>query len=102
MTVQRILFVELLGGIGDLIFILPALDALHAAYPTASLDVFTFAPGGELLVGDPRVHEVLFARRDTDQEAEALYLADLRATLSTVAYDLVISDTRHSHIHELY
>lgn len=101
MTVQRILFVELLGGIGDLIFILPALDALHTTYPTASLDVFTFAPGGELLVGDPRVHEVLFARRGTGLEVEAPYLADLRAILATVAYDLVISDTRHSQIHEL-
>ncbi|HLH73717.1 MAG TPA: glycosyltransferase family 9 protein, partial [Chloroflexota bacterium] len=101
MTPQRILFVELLGGIGDLIFAIPSLAALHAAYPRAWLDVFTFAPGAELLVGDPRIHQVFFARRATGQEAEPPCRNDLRAVLALGHYDLVISDTRHSGIHGL-
>lgn len=101
MTPQRILFVELLGGIGDLIFALPAIDALKRSHRLAALDVLTFAPGGELLVGDPRVRQVFFARRVSGEGSEKAVRDDLRAVLDACPYDLIISDARHSGIHEM-
>ncbi len=98
MTPRRILFVELLGGIGDLIFALPAIDALKRSHRLAAIDVLTFAPGGELLVGDPRVRQVFFARRVKGEGSEKAVRDDLRAILDTCPYDLVISDARHSGI----
>ncbi len=93
---KRALFVELLGGIGDLIFALPALEALACADPTTRWDVVTFAPGGELLIDDPRVHEVFFARREAPGCGE-----DVASILAAHHYDLVVSDTRHGNIPEL-
>jgi len=101
MPVNRVLFVELLGGIGDLIFALPSIDALQRTYPSATLDVLTFAPSGELLIGDPRVHEVFFARRGHGDAAESILQQDVSAVLRTYPYDLIVSDTRHSGLHEL-
>lgn len=98
---NRMLFVELLGGIGDLIFALPAIEALKQSHPNACLDVLTFAPGGELLVKDPRVDRVLFARRKGDLDAETLVRQDVADALASRYYDLIISDSRHSGIHEL-
>ena len=40
-----ILFVELLGGIGDVLIALPAIQALARSHPDAKLAVLTFAPG---------------------------------------------------------
>lgn len=47
MQYQRILFIELLGGIGDLVIALPAIHAVARSHPKAHLTVLTFAPGGE-------------------------------------------------------
>src|SRR5204863_515626 len=41
------------NGIGDLIFALPALDALRAAYPTATITLLGLAHHAELLAGRP-------------------------------------------------
>lgn len=103
---RRALLVELLGGIGDLVFTLPALEALTRTDPDTAWDVLTFPPGGELLLGDPRVHEVFFARKGpaTGLEVDAAHPAcwhDLAAILEQGNYDLIISDTRHSEIHLL-
>lgn len=101
MAVHRALFVELLGGIGDLIFALPAIDAIKRAHPHAGLDVMTFAPGGELLVGDPRVGRVLYAHRGADPQSVAMMRQDVEAALRDGSYDLVVCDARHSGIHDL-
>ena len=55
MRLREILFVELLGGIGDLVMALPAIHALALSHPQARVSVFTFRPGIELLIGDPHV-----------------------------------------------
>lgn len=100
--IRRALFVELLGGIGDLVFVLPSLDALVRRHPEATWDVLTFAPGGELLLSDPRVHEVFFARRGPQDGSEhPACWHDLAAILEQGDYDLIVSDTRHSDIHLL-
>src|SRR5829696_10225070 len=57
--VREILFVELLGGLGDVLISLQAIQALARSHPEARLTVLTFPPGGELLEGDPSVHEVV-------------------------------------------
>src|SRR5918911_5649521 len=61
--VREILFVELLGGLGDVLIALPAIQALARSYPKARLTVLTFPPGGELLEGDPLIHKVVHAPR---------------------------------------
>ena len=61
--VRRVLFVELLGGFGDLLIALPAIQALALSHPRARHEVLTFAPGAELLARDPHVDAVHVAPR---------------------------------------
>jgi len=58
---NRILFIELLGGLGDVLIALPAIQALAATYPQAQMTVLTFAPGDVLLHHHPSIHRVLQA-----------------------------------------
>ncbi|MDQ4131532.1 MAG: glycosyltransferase family 9 protein [Actinomycetota bacterium] len=58
-TITSILFVELLGGIGDLVLALPAIHALARTHAPARVSVVTFPPAGRLLVHDPWVDECL-------------------------------------------
>src|SRR5918911_5341933 len=60
---REVLFVELLGGLGDTLISLGAIQALARSYPKARLTVLTFPPGGELLEGDPLIHKVMHAPR---------------------------------------
>lgn len=99
---RTILFVELLGGIGDLLMALPAIHALHRSHSGSRVSVFTFAPGGELLEMDPEVAEVIYARRgprvgDSGPPAKR----DLAELLATRSFDLVVSDTRYARMHEV-
>lgn len=106
---RRALFVELLGGIGDLIFTLPALDALSRSQPHLRWDFLTFAPGATLLSADPRVQRVFIARRGqpaaaagpTPDSQRPFCWHDLAAQLQAQRYELIVTDTRHSGIHEL-
>lgn len=91
---RSILFVELLGGIGDLVIALPAIQALGRTYPAAAVHVLTGAPGGELLEHDPLVHRVAYADRDDARGSVAGYLA-------RHAFDLVVSDSMHSGLPEV-
>lgn len=93
-NIQHILFVELLGGIGDVVIALPAIHALARSHPTAHLTVFTFAPGGELLQADPLIHRVVYAQRDTPRQA-------LEVLLHQTSFDLIVSDTNYDGIAEL-
>ena len=54
---RETLFVELLGGVGDVLISLPPIQALARTYPEARLTVLTLSPGGELLEIDPFIHE---------------------------------------------
>ncbi|MDQ3284614.1 MAG: hypothetical protein M3P92_02700, partial [Actinomycetota bacterium] len=58
-SARKTLFVELLGGLGDALISLQAIQALARSYPEARLTVLTFEPGGELLENDPLIHEVV-------------------------------------------
>jgi len=90
---KTILFIELLGGLGDVLIALPAIQALAAAHPQAQMTVLTFAPGDELLRHHPLIYRVLRAQRG---QARAAVMAALRE-----AYDLVVTDTTYDGIGEL-
>lgn len=91
MMIQRILFIELLGGIGDVVIALPAIQALKRSHPAAHLTVLTFAPGSELLETDPLINRVLVAPK-----GEARQTVD--RLLAAEPFDLVVSDTTYDGI----
>ncbi len=92
--IERTLFVELLGGFGDLLIALPAVHALGRAYPRAAHEVLTFAPGAELLAADPYVDRVYAAPVSCARAAVARVLASSH-------YDVVVSDTCYEGIDRL-
>ena len=91
---RRILFVELLGGLGDALISLGAIQALARSNPKARLTVLTFPPGGELLEGDDLIHEVVYAEPGRALEAVA-------GLLARGDWDLVVSDTSYDGIDAL-
>lgn len=91
---KRILFVELLGGIGDVLIALSAIQALSRSHPEAKLTVLTFAPGGELLKTDPLIDQVVFAEKGQAKQA-------IEQLLSQQRFDLIVSDTTYDSIDQL-
>lgn len=59
---RRILLVKL-RAIGDSVLCLPSVQALHAAYPKAALDILAPAAARDVFSADKRVHEVLAYER---------------------------------------
>ncbi|MBF2075019.1 MAG: glycosyltransferase family 9 protein [Synechococcales cyanobacterium C42_A2020_086] len=92
-NLHSILFIELLGGMGDLVIALPAMHALARSHPTAQFTVLTFAPAATLLQSDPWVDRVLIA------EPGAARAAVERALQQP--FDLVVSDTNYDGIADL-
>ncbi len=91
--VGSVLFVELLGGFGDLLLALPAVHALARSHPGARVTVLTFAPGDELLAADPLVDEVVVAAPGPpEQQAAAV------GALAARGFDLAVTDTRYGGI----
>ncbi len=97
---NKILFVELLGGLGDLVIALPAIHALALSHPQAELTVLTFAPGAELLQADPLVRRVLCAERGDVDHPERPRAA-VEALLERERFDLIVADTRYAGIDAL-
>jgi ADP-heptose:LPS heptosyltransferase len=91
--IRSILFVELLGGIGDVLIALPAIQALGRSHPTAQLTVLTFAAGAELLQANPLIHRLFCARPGAARQAVDHLLAEQR-------FDLIVSDTNYDGIAE--
>lgn len=88
---ERILFVDLLGGLGDLVMSLPAVHALSRRHPHARLRVLTHAPGDQLLVHDPAVTDVVRAGRGRERAA-------VLAELDRWRPDLAVTTTRYDGI----
>lgn len=96
---QNILFVELLGGIGDVLIALSSIQALGRSYPEAKLTVLTFAPGGELLEGDPLIHRIVCVKKDdTNPHLARTVVEEL---LSQEKFDLIVSDTNYDGIEQI-
>ena len=91
---MRTLVVDLLGGLGDLVMVLPSVHALRDADPAGELVVLTHAPGAVLLERDPAVTAVRLAERHDERRAVEGALADL-------APDLVVTTTRFDGIGDL-
>ncbi|MHC1558556.1 glycosyltransferase family 9 protein [Actinomycetospora sp. C-140] len=91
---MRILVIDLLGGLGDLIMVLPSVHALAEAHPGAELTVLTHAAGAPLLARDPAVAAVRTAEKHDERAAVEQALADL-------APDLVVTTTRFDGIGDL-
>ncbi len=88
MTGARPLVVDLLGGLGDLVMVLPAVHALARRH--GPVRVLTHAPGHVLLAADPAVAGVVVAE-------EGRELAAVEAELDR-GPGLVVSTTDHSGI----
>ena len=91
---MRILLIDLLGGLGDLIMVLPSVHALAEAHPGAELTVLTHAAGAPLLARDPAVVAVRTAEKHDERAAVERALADL-------APDLTVTTTRFDGIGDL-
>lgn len=95
--VRRILVVELLGGFGDALLVLPAVHALARSHPQAELTVLTFTPGDVLLAHDPLVARVVATSDHTDGVPRQVVEAELDAH----PYDLVVTTTTYDGIGDL-
>lgn len=91
--VEHTLFIELLGGVGDLLAALPAVHALGRSHPRARHDVLTVT-GGELLVADPYVDRVVSTTPSGARAAVA-------SLLGAEPYDVVVAETAGQGISEL-
>jgi len=91
--VADVLVVDLLGGIGDLVMLLPSLRGLARRHPRAAVRVLTHAPGATLLDPDPDVAEVRAVPKGTERAAVV-------AELERRPPDLVVSTTRYDGIAE--
>jgi ADP-heptose:LPS heptosyltransferase len=91
--VVDLLVVDLLGGIGDLVMLLPSLRGLARGHPGAAVRVLTHAPGATLLDPDPDVAEVRAVRKGGERAAVV-------AELERRPPDLVVSTTRYDGIAE--
>ncbi|MGS2617346.1 glycosyltransferase family 9 protein [Micromonospora sp. LZ34] len=92
-----ILVVDLLGGIGDLLMLLPAVHGLARRHPGARVRVLTHYPGADLVRADPAVAEVRTPRHGrpgAERDAVVEALAERRP-------DLAVSTTRYDGIPEL-
>ncbi len=97
---KRILFVELIGGLGDLVIALPAIHALALSHPGSHMSVLTFPPGAELLEADPLVHAVRRAARGDKEHPDRPRQA-LEALLAAERFDLIVADTTYAGISSL-
>ncbi|MEP0917530.1 hypothetical protein NC981_11920 [Leptolyngbya sp. DQ-M1] len=91
---QQILFIELLGGIGDVLIALSAIQALRRSHNQAKMTVLTFAPGGLLLEHDPFIERVVYADKHNVRQA-------IEQLLSEQTFDLIVSDTNYDRIDQL-
>ncbi|KAM3109188.1 glycosyltransferase family 9 protein [Phormidesmis sp. 146-33] len=101
MSLKQILFVELLGGIGDVLIALAAIQALSRSHPHAKLTVLTFAPGGELLKTDPLIHQVVVAQKGEAKQAISSSYQEVANLLCHQKFDLIVSDTKYDGIDQL-
>jgi heptosyltransferase-3 len=84
--VRKILVIQT-GDIGDVIWSIPTLIALKAAYPDAALFILTREPFGDLLADDPVVEEV-FQTGPAGVTAQMKRLMNLRRKHFDVLFDL--------------
>lgn len=93
-AVHNILFVELLGGIGDTLIALSAIQTLARSHSQAQMTVLTLPPGGKLLESDPLITHVVYADRNNPRKS-------VETLLSSHNFDLIVSDTNYDAIEQV-
>jgi ADP-heptose:LPS heptosyltransferase len=94
---MRVVVVDTMGGLGDLLLALPVVEAVCRAHPHAEVTVVTTAPWHVLLERDPRIHEVVpVPGRDGETVA-----ATVRPVLERLRPDLAITTNRQHGLPEL-
>ncbi|SCL28019.1 ADP-heptose:LPS heptosyltransferase [Micromonospora rhizosphaerae] len=93
----EILVVDLLGGMGDLLMLLPAVHGLARRNPRARLRVLTHEPGAELVRADPAVTEVRTPRHGRPGAERAAVVEALTESRP----DLAVTTTRYDGIPDL-
>ncbi|PIG94230.1 glycosyltransferase family 9 protein [Gloeocapsopsis sp. IPPAS B-1203] len=93
-TFCNILFVELLGGIGDILIALSAIQALARSHSQAQMTVLTLSPGGKLLESDPLITHVIYADRNNPRKS-------VETLLASQNFDLIVSDTNYDGIEQV-
>jgi len=101
-VIERILVVELLGGFGDVLLVLPAVHALARSHPGAEVTVLTFTPGDVLLRHDPLVARVVATSDHAEGAPRRAVEAELTAAEQALRpYDLVVTTTTYDGIADL-
>ncbi len=90
---MRILFVELLGGLGDVLIALSAMQSIARTHQT-TIAVLTLAPGGFLLEHDPFIDRVIYAEKGKARQA-------VENLLRGESFDLIVSDTCYDDIDKI-
>ena len=87
---RRIVVVDTMGGLGDLLLAVPVIEAVCRSHPEARVTVVTTAPWHVLLERDPRIHEVV----PVPGKAAADVDAAVRPVLERLRPDLAITTNR--------
>ena len=101
MSLSHILFVELVGGLGDVVMALPAIRGLARSHPAAEVAVFCFAPYVSLLHGEPYISTVYGATRRDWPDGTPMAKDELARVLVEQHFDLAISDVRYGGIEQV-
>jgi ADP-heptose:LPS heptosyltransferase len=94
---MRVVVVDTMGGLGDLLLALPVVEAVCRSFPEAEVTVVTTAPWHVLLERDPRIHEVVPVHgRD-----EETVVATVGPVLERLRPELAITTNRQHGLPEL-
>ncbi|GAA2750500.1 glycosyltransferase family 9 protein [Amnibacterium kyonggiense] len=94
---MRIVLVDTMGGLGDLVLALPLVEALQRSHPGAELAVVTTAPWHVLLARDPGIAEVVPV---PGRDAETIS-ATVESALRRIRPDLAVTTNRQHGLPEL-
>src|SRR5271169_1755537 len=88
--IRKILMIQL-GDIGDVVWAIPAFQAVKAAFPQAELSVLTRQPNGDLLLDDQQINKVIQIAAQS-LFAEIRFVKKLRREKFDLAIDLRADD----------
>jgi ADP-heptose:LPS heptosyltransferase len=93
----RIVVVDTMGGLGDLLLAAPMIEAVCRSHPEAETTVVTTAPWHVLLERDPRIHEVVPV---PGRDAESVR-STVQPVLERLRPDLAITTNRQHGLPDL-
>lgn len=93
----RVVVVDTMGGLGDLLLAMPVIEAVCRSRPDAEVTVATTAPWHRLLERDPRIHEVVPVH---GRDAESV-IGTVQPVLERLRPELAITTNRQHGLPEL-